>query len=362
MERSSSAIVNGTPSPEEEDYVVDVLSRAGACTGTLLAPNVVLTALHCVSDFNPDLPFTCGDNGVLYPDAKGAGQIGDLIEASRIEIRVGPASSMGPPVAHGERLFSSGSNNICVNDIAVIVLDRDLEPSPRQVRLGRPIARRELVTLIGFGQDENKMVRIRNRRTDVRVTDVGSFASYEQVGSAPPRTFKTGEGACHGDSGGPAFSQETSALIGVYSMISTNIDCAVPGVRNIFTQVAPFQNLLNQAMEYAGHELLLEPEPDPMGGGSGMGGASAGGADGSAGEGDEGSAAGGSAATSAGSSSGSSSGSSPVPIPIGEGSGSREDVSCACRTGGRAPLGASGWFAGGLFVVAVSALLRRRSR
>jgi V8-like Glu-specific endopeptidase len=41
-------IVNGTESTEEHDATIFIANAVGACTGTMIAPNLVLTAAHCV--------------------------------------------------------------------------------------------------------------------------------------------------------------------------------------------------------------------------------------------------------------------------------------------------------------------------
>src|SRR5579883_2057562 len=45
-----SAIVNGSPSDSSQDFAVHVVlaNYANACTGTLVAPDLVMTAQHCV--------------------------------------------------------------------------------------------------------------------------------------------------------------------------------------------------------------------------------------------------------------------------------------------------------------------------
>ena len=352
--KTTSAIVNGTLSPEEEDYVVDlVVPGGGACTGTLIAPNVVVTALHCVSDFNFSAPFTCSPEGVLVPHAAGAGQVGDLVDPKRVEVRVGGASSMEAPDAHGIKIFGSGSFNICSNDIAAVVIDTELSPPPQRVRLGNRTPRNEYTTLIGYGQDENGFVRIRNRRSGLRVLGVGAMGQYEQQGVAAPRTFVVGEGPCHGDSGGPAFSEVTGALTGVFSLVSAT-RCDGAGLRNVCTQVGAFEKLLTEAAEYAGAELLLEPrDPEPT-----------------AGAGGEPSVGSGGSLTTGGKDSGSGGadglgGSEPVTtssggMDTGDGSGSRRDSACSVSFGQIAANSSPAWLAS-LSVLAL-ALFRRRPR
>jgi hypothetical protein len=383
---STSAIVYGAPSTEEEDYVVDLyVSGLGVCTGTLVAPTVIVTALHCVSVFNRNLPFTCNTKGELSPQAAGAGEFGETIAPERIEVRVGPDPAKNEPDARGARIFGSGSDNICANDIAVFVTDTPLDPEPRRVRLGKPTPRGEHVTVVGYGEDEHRTVRIRNRRSGVRVVGVGEFDPYEADGSAAPRTLMLGEGPCFGDSGGPAFSEESGALTGVFSLGASS-GCEGAAIRNTFTQVAPFEDLLREAAEFAGAELLPEFD-EPVGGSTGDAGAggtretggSASGGDATAGGATSGSGVGGSGASSGGSlgesgaTSGSGVGGSAATSSggsgnessatggtrTGEGSGSREDPSCTCRLENAATNSSSAWVG---FVSVLAAMLVRRRR
>ena len=68
---SADPIIKGKDSTSDQDAVVlivklDFKSGIGACTGTLIAPNLVLTARHCVSNV-ASAPFGCKEDGTLYP-------------------------------------------------------------------------------------------------------------------------------------------------------------------------------------------------------------------------------------------------------------------------------------------------------
>jgi MYXO-CTERM domain-containing protein len=144
------------------------------------------------------------------------------------------------------------------------VLDRDLDGEISPVRLSGEVSRTESVRVVGYGETEVYGATIsRLARAGVRVTDVGPLTDAEPTGTTPPRTFVVSEGPCHGDSGGPALSEETGALMGVYS-IAAGPSCTGAGIRNIYTSLVPFSGLAYQAFEAAGAEPLLEEtEPEP---------------------------------------------------------------------------------------------------
>lgn len=385
---SNASIIEGLPSTAEENFVVHLLvPGVGNCTATLVAPNTVLTALHCVAAFDASRTYTCNTDGTVNAIQPGGGALGEVFAPERVEIRVGTQPFQDPPSAFGIAVFGSGSNAICHGDIALVVLDRNLELEPQHVRFQKPVLRTEYETIIGYGQTEAGSIGIRNRRTGRRVLAVGEYGPYRAQGIAVPDTFVLGQGSCHGDSGGPAFDEETNVITGVASLLETN-DC-VNSDQNVFTQVAPFEALVREALNYAGFEPLVEPGGDGAGGeggtGSvepGAGGEAAGGgssqtggttstgeggmAGSDTGEGGEGAfaATGGSAATGATGGSNGHAGRNPGVAGTSdtpqEGSGSRSDASCACRLDGTRSSRGLGW-AGFLSLLAV-ALLRRRAR
>src|ERR1051326_5824095 len=66
-----AAIIDGSESPATQDAVVlVVIHNHGSCTGTLVAPNLVLTARHCVTQTDEGaqckVDGTSAGGGTLY--------------------------------------------------------------------------------------------------------------------------------------------------------------------------------------------------------------------------------------------------------------------------------------------------------
>src|SRR5690606_26133018 len=156
-----------------EDAVVYVEARSSAshgtsCTGTLIAPNLVATALHCIA-FSSEGTFKCNPDGSLDPNSPGDGAIGQLLPAANVKVYSGTSILGAEPAAVGSRLIGTGSNQICRNDLAFIVLDRELDLPVAPVRLSRDVRRGERVLIVGYGQTEEDSSEGRYRRGNRRV-------------------------------------------------------------------------------------------------------------------------------------------------------------------------------------------------
>jgi hypothetical protein len=94
------AVVNGEASTESDDSAVYILTRpaegdAVNCTGTVVAPNLVATALHCVTHSTLGL-FTCEPDGSLTATDRTDGTIGPLLRAEEVGVYVGSRPSASP--------------------------------------------------------------------------------------------------------------------------------------------------------------------------------------------------------------------------------------------------------------------------
>jgi len=262
------------PSGPEDDAVVKLraIKNDGDtlwCTATLIAPNLALTAMHCVATVSDNA--NCTTAGELVSGSVD-GLFGDPFVPSNVTFHIG-AGAEEPVAAVGEKIFTTGAVSVCKDDLAAVALDRELTNVPiAAVRLGAGNARGEAIRIVGFGGAEDGSTGVRKTRDDLKIQLLGDSEYVDSNDPIPPNSFATvGASVCNGDSGGPIFTAN-NAVTGV---VSHGASCASTTARRIFTQVAPYEDaLLRPAFEYVGHEPIAEAtEPSDAGPQSGEGGA-----------------------------------------------------------------------------------------
>jgi hypothetical protein len=262
----SAAIVFGERSPSPaDDGVVFLRHGTGSaeviCTGTMIAPNLVVTARHCVAYVNGGA-FQCTVHGEPISIGDGGGILGPDVPAESVEVRAGEVPS-STPLAQGREIVSTLSLTNCVNDLAFVVLDRALEVPPAAVRLGTKTPKGEAATVVGYGSQqlgigEPDWPSRPRKKKHVTIAAVGPDR-VEDVTTLLPRTIVTnGPSACSGDSGGPLLSDKTGAVIGVYTNRVGSDDCTSATVAHHYTHLSPFEALALDAFARAGATPMLE--------------------------------------------------------------------------------------------------------
>jgi len=270
-----AAIVGGELSGAEQDGVVLLrgLLDDGSelvCTASLVGPNLVLTARHCVS-YLSEGQFSCSVRGEVTDNPDGGGQLGLHLPAERLEI-YGGKTPRKTPLARGLQVISTLSPTICKNDVAFVVLDRQVDLPIVPMRLGRPAQVHEASVLVGYGLDATQtgidyLTQPRRQKRELEIAAVGPDSLADGVTTVPPRALiLNGPSGCIGDSGGPLLAASTGAVLGVYSLQDGN-SCTDPKLRHQMVHVPPFGTLIDEAFSAAG--CLPTPEPDAASAGAG---------------------------------------------------------------------------------------------
>lgn len=209
-------IVGGIATADYRDCVAIGSADDWCCTGTLVAPNVVVTAGHC------------------YPVCVQRVFVGDNVE----QLEAGTVIEVADAVRHPEY----DTPNL-THDLTVLILANDAEVTPRPIADEDALEAAQTVRLAGYGNtdvDSSGGYGIR-RMVDVPLASndpkYGADAETEFVAGAP---FLDRD-SCNGDSGGPAYvrSGDHWLLVGATSR-ATESSVRRCGDGGIYTRVAAF--------------------------------------------------------------------------------------------------------------------------
>jgi secreted trypsin-like serine protease len=173
-------IVGGVATGEFPDCVAVGDAQGWCCTGTLLAPRVVVTAAHCARDGCSDRVLVGSD--VADPDATVLG-----VQAARLHPDYGGVDDF--------------------HDLCVLILEAPAGAAPRALASVADVDAAESTRVVGFGNVDEFGSAGYGRR---RMVDVPMASSDPRFGADPTTEFVAGapwldRDSCTGDSGGPAY-------------------------------------------------------------------------------------------------------------------------------------------------------------
>ncbi|AKT37075.1 S1 family peptidase [Chondromyces crocatus] len=213
VESASFAIEGGYAAASDHAVVgLAVIGPSGrlarTCTGALIAPDLVITAQHCVATA-PEL--------IRCDRAK----FGPTDDAVKVHITTSDDMwSSGATWTRGrELLLPPYGRAVCGHDLALIVLESPLSPeeaTPLDLRLDRTAEDGEPYSAVGFGNTSGavKDAGKRRRRDGLQVECVGyRCGDSDEVAL---NEWRGNAGACSGDSGGPALDRQ-GRILGITS-------------------------------------------------------------------------------------------------------------------------------------------------
>ena len=221
----------------------------GSCTGTLISPNVVLTAQHCIA---PTLGTPGGgvNCGVTY--------FGQSYNPQGLYVSASQQLTQNPNDYNNvwEVVIPPVGTDFCGNDVALLVLGEPVSPNvavPMVPRVDSQLDVGEGYSAVGYGavNQQGQGSGMRRRRDGLTVECVppgcGGYwiESSEWVGDT---------GVCQGDSGGPAVDDQ-NRVIGVASRGAAG--CQFP----IYGGVFAWGDWIKDTTVYAANLAGITPPP-----------------------------------------------------------------------------------------------------
>jgi uncharacterized protein (TIGR03382 family) len=204
------AIYGGEPvEPGARPEVVAISTFLKTCTGTLVAPDLILTAAHCLDGHEAGAP-------VLV-------RFGDNVAAPTMTF------NSTDWAAHEDFCLPSECGED-LHDIAWIRLPQPVDIQPvvpitDQAEFDEAMNPGAEVVFVGFGQTEDGELGVKREVTSTLTTFDESGREFRAGGD--------GKDTCLGDSGGPAFVRLPSGEVRLAGVLSRGGDCGEGGIYTI---------------------------------------------------------------------------------------------------------------------------------
>ncbi len=252
LEGESSGVVAVATSLDEATQHITL------CSGALVAPNLVLTARHCVSRAVTATP-SCDAKGRSHNGVHLAEDADPQLITIYAKSEVHPDSDV--PSAHAIRTLHPSGHVLCDADVAFLVLDRPVTGVRiMHMRLTAPVESGDAVVPVGFGGGAKMAVGTRVARPVSTILATGPASNRETGAVLGPREFEVDQATCRGDSGGPAVDARTGEIVGV---VSRGGSCSAAG-NHVYTRVDSYARLAAMALANAdramkeNHEVAMK--------------------------------------------------------------------------------------------------------
>lgn len=275
---ASQAIQGGTTDTTDTFAVGIRIGNAGSCSGTLITPNLVVTARHCV------------DQSPAQIDCTTAAFGSQLVSTSQFRVSTSANLYGNSAVLHSvSQIITPPGNALCGSDIALLVLSDLVDASEAkpaipgvQYQIDDSRYSAHKFNAIGYGitSASGNDAGTRRIRTSVRINCTSTSDIFQTcddyIGGALPQgssvsqfvtdnDFIAGDATCEGDSGSGAYDTTTytagaPVTLGVLSRGSADGDTCILAT---YTRLDKWRDLVVQAADTASAGWTKYPKPTP---------------------------------------------------------------------------------------------------
>jgi hypothetical protein len=213
---SNSSPIQGGTADTTHNFAVGVVEMNGQtvsfCSGVLLAPNLVATARHCVSQL--------ASSQIDCPTSKFL----NTLPAADIFVTADPTISHSGVFISVASIAVPSASDVCGNDIAVLILSKSIHLAQYVTpAVNPPMTDHQMyttaATAIGYGVDSpadmsGTSAGVRRIKENVNLVCIPNDSTFPNCLADPTwlqfataQEFEGGDGTCDGDSGSGAYDQ-----------------------------------------------------------------------------------------------------------------------------------------------------------
>ncbi|RYE32157.1 MAG: trypsin-like serine protease [Hyphomicrobiales bacterium] len=198
-------------------------SRGELCSGAVIAPEIVLTAAHCLM---------------------GGGSISIVSLDTRFRARRQMVAAVLP---HPSFVPGTTPRTQPGTDLALLRLAQPLPEDIEPLTLGSGLWQGETITMAGYGLSAENNKRTARRLRETQLVNAGNYTTQNTVKVAVDvenRGEQPGAGACRGDSGGPVLrgGARSRDLVGIVSWSSGPLKTQTKRICGGFTAITPISD------------------------------------------------------------------------------------------------------------------------